>query len=172
MAISPYRVSILRGVNAMARGVKNPYGKPQLGAAPAGNSKLAPNQRGPQPRPGKKKEEKIITPFKPAPPPGLKVKPPQAAGETPKAHVQKPPQGVLTPKAYVTPKGSETTFSKTAAAQNTAVGKKTYGQSGRTAPNIGPTSAAGSVGYKKRSMRQAAAKAAADNLRQKRLKNG
>lgn len=172
MAISPYRVSILRGVNAMARGVKNPYGKPQLGAAPEGNSKLAPNQRGPQPRPGKKKDEKINNQFKPAPPPGLKVQPPQSAGTTPKAFVQKPKPGVAPPKAYVTPKNSETTFSKTAAAQNTAVGKKTYGQSGRTAPNIGPTSASGSVGYKQRSMRQAAAKAAAENLRQKRLKNG
>ena len=53
MAISPYRVSILRGVNAMARGVKNPYGKPQLSSAPVNKPKLASSQRGFQPRPNK-----------------------------------------------------------------------------------------------------------------------
>ena len=153
MAISPYRVSILRGVNAMARGVKNPYGKPQLSSAPVNKPKLASSQREVQPRLNKAENSQVGG-----------NKPPSLTGtfKTSRVTQSKPSiKGV-----------GQDNSAKTAITQNTSVGKKTYGQSGRTAPNIGPASASGSIGYKQRSMRQAAAKAAAENLRQKRLKNG
>lgn len=153
MAISPFRVSILRGVNAMARGVQNPYGKPQLGAAPAGKSKLAKVQRGPQPRinNGLVGQPKIQR-KNPATIPGT--------GDN---------QKKINNTGAIAYDGNS---AKTALAQSTSVGKKSYGQSGRSAPNIGPVGASGSVGYKQRSMRQAAAKAAMTNMRQKRLNNG
>lgn len=150
MAISPFRVSILRGVNAMARGVQNPYGKPQLGAAPAGNSKLAKVQRGPQPRPNKTINNGLVGQ------PGVQRKNPATIS------------GTGDGKSAAVNNNS----AKTALTQNTSVGKKSYGQSGRSAPNIGPVGASGSVGYKQRDMRQAAAKAAMSNIRQKRLNNG
>ena len=153
MAISPYRVSILRGVNAMARGVKNPYGKPQLSSAPVNKPKLASSQRGFQPRLNKAENSQVGG-----------NKPPSLTGtfKTSRVTQSKPSiKGV-----------GQDNSAKTAITQNTSVGKKTYGQSGRTAPNIGPTSASGTVGYRQRSMRQAAAKAAVENLRQKRMKNG
>ena len=153
MAISPYRVSILRGVNAMARGVKNPYGKPQLSSAPVNKPKLASSQREVKPRLNKAENSQIG---------GNKL--PSLSGTFKTSRV-------IQSKPSIKGVGQDNS-AKTASIQNTSVGKKTYGQSGRTAPNIGPTSASGSIGYKQRSMRQAAAKAAVENLRQKRLKNG
>lgn len=156
MAISPYRVSILRGVNAMARGVKNPYGKPQLSSAPVSKPKLAsrPRLSGGTKNTWAKKEDSQVG----------GNKPPSLTGTFKTSRVSQSKPSI----AGV----GQNNSAKTAAVQNTSVGKKTYGQSGRTAPNIGPTSASGTVGYRQRSMRQAAAKAAVENLRQKRLKNG
>lgn len=157
MAISPFRVSILRGVKAMASGVQNPYGKPQLGAAPAGKSKLAKVQRGPQPRPNKTINNGLVGQ------PGVQRKNPATISGTGDGNKKIINKGAI---AY------DGNSAKTALAQSTSVGKKSYGQSGRSAPNIGPVGASGSVGYKQRSMRQAAAKAAMTNMRQKRLNNG
>lgn len=157
MAISPFRVSILRGVNAMARGVQNPYGKPQLGAAPAGKSELAKVQRGPLNKPSRSINNGLVGQ------PKIQRKNPATIPGTGDNQKKINNTGAI---AY------DGNSAKTALAQSTSVGKKSYGQSGRSAPNIGPVGASGSVGYKQRSMRQAAAKAAMKNMRQKGLNNG
>lgn len=113
MAVSPLRISLLRGVNAMNKGVKNPFGPPvklgsttpkkvSLGAAPA------------RPQPVKK--------------PGLSSAPVGQFKST------QPKTENTQAKLTGMPKNGF---------NNTAAGDKKYGLSRRSAPNIGPSDKTG-----------------------------
>lgn len=152
MAISPFRVGIMRGARAMAGGVDNPFGKPQLGAADTTKRKATTGKLTPRGVDRGKSSSDKVQDFKKTFDKNRGFK-----AIVPKVNVGGPD----VKQAY---EGS--TDSKKSGTQAAGVGTKKYGLSGRGAPNIGPTSADGQKGYAKRT-RVAAAKAAANNIRLK-----
>lgn len=136
MAVSPLRMSLLRGVNAMNKGVKNPFGPPvKLGSTTP------------------KKVSLGAAPVRPQP-----VKKPRLSSAPVGQSAQRQSENTQA-KLTGMPKNG---FNSTAA------GDKKYGLSGRSAPNIGPSD---KTGYRKRSMVNAA-KAAVENVKQKKLQIG
>lgn len=114
MAVSPLRMSLLRGVNAMNKGVKNPFGQPvKLGPA----TNVPKPTRTPKSAPNLMIRNANVAPYKP--------KTGQAAqrqSENTQAKITGMPKNGF---------------------NNTAAGDKKYGLSGRSAPNIGPSDKVG-----------------------------
>lgn len=144
MAISPVRMALFKGVNAMSNGVSKPFQKATLGGRGITNTKRANTiAAGNKARLG-------------------------GRGTTP------PSRGKIGNEQTNKPKEKLTFGSKPAPVKqfnSTAAGDKKYGISGRSMPNIGPVSAQGAAGYKKRTQVQAA-KAALANTRNKRVQFG